>query len=206
MTALRSRARSDAASVVLDRQRMGERLRALRKSSGLTLKALSAQSGVALSTLSKMELGQISASYEKMNAVARTLGVDLSMLFAPAQEAAVWRGSKPVAVKSTVADAPRHDSPQYLYRLLAGEFPGKRMRPIHGTILARSLDEFPAYVHHTGQEFIAVLSGRLRICFETGETLELRRGESAYFDSGVGHVYLSIGRTDAQALSVMCEG
>jgi hypothetical protein len=45
----------------------------------------------------------------------------------------------------------------------------------------------------------------VRIQFETGELIELARQESAYLDSGVGHVYLSTGRADAQVLVVMSE-
>lgn len=185
---------------------MGERLRAMRKQRGLTLKALSARSAVALSTLSKMELGQVSASYEKFAAVARALEVDIAALFDPAHDTARAMAGKPLVVRSTLAAAPRHDSPQYRYRPLAGSYPGKRMQPMHGTIIARRLDEFPAYVRHAGQEFITVLAGRIRICFESGETLELGRSDSAYFDSGVGHVYLSLGRADAQVMVVMTEG
>lgn len=187
----------------LDRERMGERLRAIRKSHRLTLKALSARSQVALSTLSKMELGQISVSYEKFAAVARALGVDLAALFDPAGDAVAGLRARPVVVRSTLAAAPRYDSPQYRYRLLAGDFPVKRMQPMHGSIVARRLDEFPDYVRHPGQEFLTVLSGRVRICFESGESIELGRWDSAYFDSGVGHVYLSVGRTDAQVMVVM---
>ena len=66
---------------------MDERLRAIRKAQGLTLKALSAQSGVALSTLSKIELGQISVSYEKLAAVARALAIDVGALFDPRRRA-----------------------------------------------------------------------------------------------------------------------
>src|SRR3982751_4290801 len=73
------RTRRPAAS--LDREHVGERLRALRKSQKLTLKALSDRSGVALSTLSKIELGQISVSYEKLAAAAHALGADIAQLF-----------------------------------------------------------------------------------------------------------------------------
>ena len=83
---------------------MGERLRAIRKAQRLTLKALSARSGVALSTLSKIELGQISVSYEKLAAVARALDVDIAALFDPRAGAAPARGRRPVVVRSTLDD------------------------------------------------------------------------------------------------------
>jgi len=77
------------------------------------------------------------------------------------------------------------------------------MTPLHGTVVARDLAQFPDYIRHPGQEFVMVLSGRVRIRFETGESIELARHESAYFDSGIGHVYLSMGKADAQVVVVM---
>src|SRR5688572_17781577 len=65
VTMAASRSRKAA---VPDRVRMGKRLREVRKAHALTLKALSQRSGVALSTLSKMELGQITVSYDKLAA------------------------------------------------------------------------------------------------------------------------------------------
>ena len=202
----RSRARGRTTVAALpDRERVGERLRAIRKEHGLTLKALSAQSGVALSTLSKIELGQISVSYEKFAAVARALHVDIAALFDARAGAAPAAGRRPVVVRSTLAEAPRYDTENYDYRMLATEFPAKRMTPLHGTVIARRLAQFPDYIRHPGQEFVMVLSGRVRIHFETGEAIELARQESAYFDSGVGHVYLSTSKADAQVMVVMTD-
>jgi len=202
----RSRARERTTVAALpDRERVGERLRAIRKRLALTLKALSARSGVALSTLSKIELGQISVSYEKFAAVARALDVDIAALFGPNAGAAPNDGRRPVVVRSTLAAAPRYDAENYDYRMLATAFPGKRMTPLHGTIVARRLAQFPDYIRHPGQEFVMVLSGRVHIHFETGEIIELARQESAYFDSGVGHVYLSTGKADAQVVVVMTD-
>jgi transcriptional regulator with XRE-family HTH domain len=201
----RTSARTTAAALP-DRERVGERLRAIRKGQGLTLKALSARSGVALSTLSKIELGQISVSYEKFAAVARALDVDIAALFDPRAGAAPAAGHRAgVVVRSTLAAAPRYDAENYDYRLLATEFAGKRMTPLHGIIVARQLAQFPDYIRHPGQEFVMVLSGRVRIHFETGETVDLAREESAYFDSGVGHVYLSTSKADAQVVVVMTD-
>lgn len=188
-----------------DRAQMGARLRAIRKAKRLTLKALSVRSGVALSTLSKIELGQIAVSYEKFGAVAHALEVDIAALFDPRAEPAPGAG-RPVVVRSTLAGAPRYDEGHYAFRMLATDFAGRRMTPVHGTIRARSLDQFPDYIRHAGQEFVIVLAGRVRIRFETGEVVALARHESAYFDSGVGHVYLSTGRGDAQVLVVMSGG
>lgn len=186
-----------------DRVRMGLRLRQIRKAHALTLKDLSQRSGVALSTLSKMELGQITVSYEKLAAAARALQVDIAQLFDSRADASPSKA--PTVVRSTPADAPRYDADNYDYRLLATDYPGKRMTPLHGRVVARDPGQFPDFIRHAGQEFVMVLSGAVRIHFETGESIMLKRRESAYFDSGVGHIYVSIGKADAQVVVVMAE-
>jgi transcriptional regulator with XRE-family HTH domain len=183
-----------------DRRALGQRLRSLRRQQRLTLKDLSARSGVALSTLSKIELGQVAASYEKFTAVARALGVDIGRLF-EAQPAAPAAGP----VHTRFAETAGVDAGPYHYRLLAADYAGRRMTPMVGTISARRIEEVPESSRHAGQEFVTVLAGKLSILFEDGHALALSRGESAYFDSGVAHVYLSAGRGDAQVLVVMCE-
>ncbi|SDE08130.1 transcriptional regulator, XRE family with cupin sensor [Variovorax sp. CF079] len=180
---------------------MGERLRSIRKAAKLTLKELSARSGVALSTLSKMELGQISISYEKFAAVARALNVDISRLFDPA--ARRTGKAAPTFVHSALDSSPSYASDQYEYRMLCTDYPAKTMEPMHGRILARHENEFADFIRHPGHEFCMVLSGAVRIRFETGESVLVRRNESVYFDSSVGHVYLSVGKTQAQVVVVM---
>lgn len=193
-----------AATPEPDRVRLGLGLREHRKARRLTLKELSARCGVALSTLSKMELGQISVSYEKLAAVARALALDVGQLF-DARAPLPPGTATPTVVWSSADTTPTYSSGNYDYRMLAAGFPGKRMTPLFGRIVARELGQFPDFIRHPGQEFVMVKSGRVRIHFENHETIELGRQESAYFDSGIGHIYLSLGRADAQVLVVMSE-
>lgn len=198
------RARTPAAAPEADRAQLGLQLREHRKARRLTLKDLSGRSGVALSTLSKMELGQISVSYEKLAAVARALALDVGQLL-DARGAAPAGAQAPSVVWSSAETGAGYSSGNYDYRMLATGFPGKRMTPLYGRIVARKRDQFPDFIRHQGQEFVMVLSGRVAIHFETGESIELGRHETAYFDSGVGHIYLSLGRGDGQVVVVMSE-
>lgn len=183
---------------VVPREEVGKRLRAIRKARKRTLQMLSAESGIAVSTISKMELGQIAVSYEKFGAIARALQVDPSRLF----DAAATDPSEPhpTVVKSYVSS--EYISENYRYRMLAGDYPGKKMTPMLGLVVSRERQQFTDYVRHPGEEFVMVLSGSVKIEFETGEAIELKRNESAYFNSGVGHIYLSVGRGDAQIIVV----
>ncbi|MDQ8034711.1 MAG: XRE family transcriptional regulator [Bordetella sp.] len=190
-----------AADILADRKSLGMRLRALRKAGALTLRELSDRTGVALSTLSKMELGQVSISYEKFAAVARALEVDIGQLFGPAPRGA----GTPGPLRSTLADAPGYHTGPYDYKLLAAQYPARSMTPMYGRILARDAAEFDGFVRHAGQEFLMVLAGEVEIRYETGESLILARNETAYFDSGVGHLYLSRSAAPAEVLVVMSD-
>jgi transcriptional regulator with XRE-family HTH domain len=181
------------------KEEMGTRLRAERKARKMTLTDLSAASGIAVSTLSKAELGRIALSYEKFAALAQALDVDMSRLF-------MRDGGQPAVaptyVKNSLTDALDYVTDNYHYRVLLGEYPGKRMAPMLAIIESRSVSDFEDYIRHPGQEFAIVLSGKVRIQFENGESVVLKRFESAYFDSGMGHVYLNMSKRPAQVLAV----
>ena len=178
-----------AALPLLDRAVVGQRLRQVRKARQMTLKQLSEASGVPLSTLSKMELAQVSVSYEKLAAAARALNVDIAQLLRASGPV-----STPVPVTVVVDSLPAaagYSTGTYNYYPIAGDFPERRMTPAYARIIARERGQFDDFIRHPGQEFALVLSGRVRIEFETGEAVSIGPQETAYFDSQVGHIYLS---------------
>ena len=191
-----------AASLPAGKHEVGAKLRRARKARGLTLQQVAESSGLAVSTVSKAERGQIALSYEKVLKLGGALDIDMARLFmvgdAPAAPDA------PTVVKDRFADVQGYQTDQYVYSVLCGAFPGKKMQPLAAVINAREAGDFSATIRHPGQEFVLVLSGRVRILFENGESVELGRHETAYFDSGVGHVYVSLSRQPAQIVSGCC--
>ncbi|TDR45531.1 XRE family transcriptional regulator [Pseudomonas proteolytica] len=196
-------ASSSTAHPLIDRSQVGARLRGIRKNQQLTLKQLSERSGVALSTLSKMELAQVSVSYEKLAAAARALGVDIAQLFSPVKTAPNL--VQPTVVSTAIDSAAGYSTGNYDYHPMAGDFPGRRMTPMYARIFARELTQFDDYIRHPGQEFAVVLSGRVRIQFETGESISIGCRETAYFNSGIGHIYLAESEADAEVMVVMTD-
>lgn len=179
----------------IDHQAVGGRLREARKARGLTLVQLSERSGVAVSTISKAERGEIALTYDKFAALAGALQLDLSAVFSPlpadrmAPAFTAW-GRQVV-----------YDTPNYEYGMLAGQLAGKRMVPMLARIHARSAKDFADYIRHAGEEFVFVLRGSLEVRFENGQVFALDPGDSLYFDSAVGHVYVSTGKEEAEALT-----
>ncbi|RQZ10485.1 XRE family transcriptional regulator [Burkholderia sp. Bp9031] len=184
------------ASSQIDHKAVGARLRDARKAHGLTLMELSARSGIAVSTISKAERGDIALTYDKFAALAHALELGFDELFGRAQRAAGH-----IVPTFTAADQQMvYDTPNYEYHMLANELTGKRMVPMRGHVRARKLSDFPDYIRHSGEEFVFLLQGSLELRFETGKVFELKPGDSLYFDSSVGHVYLSTGKQPAEVL------
>jgi transcriptional regulator with XRE-family HTH domain len=181
----------------LDHKLVGGHLRQARKARGLTLAELSERSGIAVSTISKAERGDIALTYDKFAALAHSLELEFDAIFG--------RARKPVAgpIKPSFTAAGKqsvYDTPNYEYGMLANDLTGKRMVPMRARIHARAVSDFPEYIRHSGQEFVFLLSGKLELRFESGKAFKLMPGDSLYFDSSVGHVYLSLGKEDAEAL------
>lgn len=177
---------------------LGERVRALRKAKGWTLEQAAGQAGLARSTLSKIENGQMSPTYDALKKLALGLAISVPQLFTPAAQAQV--SGRIVVTKSGEGQA--HATATYEHELLAGALTKKQMLPYRATIRARDLAEFNGWVRHEGEEFLYVLTGVVRLYTEFYEPVELRRGDSAYYDASMGHNVISLSEEDATLLWV----
>ena len=177
---------------------LGERVRALRKSKGMTLEQAARQAGLARSTLSKIENGQMSPTYEAVKKLALGLEITVPQLFTPPSAAA--SDGRLLVTQSGEGDA--HPTPTYEHELLAEGMPAKQMLPYRARIRARSLDEFDGWVRHDGEEFLYVLTGVIRLYTEGFEPVDMRRGDSAYYDGSMGHNVISVSDDDATVLWV----
>lgn len=190
-------AEPEARTPHIDHKSVGARLRQARKSRELTLAQLSELSGIAVSTISKAERGDIALTYDKFVALAHALNVDFDTLFRRTEGKAV-RPFEPTLTRSGKQFV--YDTPHYEYGMIANKLVGKRMVPMRAHIHARRLEDFPDYIRHEGEEFVFLLQGKLELHFETGSIFRLDQGDSLYFDSAQGHVYISIGPADAEVL------
>lgn len=195
-SAPRSSARPSAAVHTLDRESFGRRLRAARKKFGWTLQEVADRSGVSVPTISRAERGQLALSYEKFSALARALKMDIGALFAEGDAPRGLQG--PVITRAGQGVAYRGQS--FTYEFLATQATGKQMSPILGTVHARAIHGPEDFARHEGEEFIYVLSGAIEVHFDTGQVVKLARGDSLYFDSRIGHAYISTSRQLARTI------
>jgi len=177
---------------------LGQRVRALRKSRGWTLEQAAGQAGLARSTLSKIENGQMSPTYEALKKLAVGLEISVPQLFTPPRDAKV--SGRMTVTKNGEGQA--HPTATYEHELLAGALTKKAMLPYRARVRARSFDEFDGWVRHDGEEFLYVLTGAIRLITEFYEPIEMRRGDSAYYDASMGHNVISVSEEDATILWV----
>lgn len=184
------------------RAAMGQRVRALRESRGLTLQALSDRSGLAISTISKIERGLMAPTYDRFSGLAEGLGVDIADLFA-AQETAFETGTvdiaRAIATRPTIDDSPT-------YEMLFSDVRSKAMRPMVGTLKPLQKMQFEKMKQYPGQEFLMVLQGTVVVQLEGRDDVSLAQGDAIYFDSGRGHFYAAEGEDDARILVVCTDG
>lgn len=177
---------------------LGARVRELRKERAWTLEQAAKQAGLARSTLSKIENGQMSPTYDALKKLAVGLQISVPQLFTPPKRDRV-NGRMSI---TTTGEGAQHATATYEHELLADSLSKKQMLPYRARVRARSMEEFDGWVRHDGEEFLYVLTGVIRLYTEFYEPVELRRGDSAYYDATMGHNAISISDDDALILWV----
>lgn len=177
---------------------LGERVRELRKARDWTLEQAANQAGLARSTLSKIENGQMSPTYDALKKLAEGLQISVPQLFTPPVRDQI---NGRMAVTKSEQGAFRATT-TYEHELLAEQLTKKQMLPYRARVRARSMDEFDGWVRHDGEEFLYVLTGVVKLYTEFYEPIEMRRGDSAYYDATMGHNVVSVSQEDATILWV----
>jgi transcriptional regulator with XRE-family HTH domain len=183
----------------------GSVLKGLRLANGWTLTEVSRRTGLPVSTLSKIENDKMSLSYDKLARISRGLDIDIGLLFST--KAALTPLSLATGRRSVTRAGEGRviETETYGHIYPATDLLNKRFVPIVAEIRARSLAEFPEMIRHPGEEYTYVLEGTVRLHTELYAPVTMEVGDSIYFDSGMGHVYLAVGPGPCRVLSI-CSG
>jgi len=158
------------------KESFGTKLRNLREKEGLSIEDLATQLKMRPSHLKKLESDEILPPVAEIITLARLLSVDPSA-FMGEKETGASRGKKRKEIATRTSD--------YAYEQLSSDSGDKNMMAFRVTIDPRSKHPKVGY-RHDGEEFIYVLSGRLKITVGK-KTSTLGPDESVQFDSGKPH-------------------
>ena len=170
-----------AASRTLE-QSLGIQIRLLRRHAELTVAELANSAGISAGMLSKIENGQISPSLGTLQAVASSLGVPLTQLFASFDER---RDCSFVPAGQGVSIERRGSKAGHQYHLLGHALGGPVVVEPYLITLREKAVSYTGF-HHAGVEFLYMLTGE--VVYRHGdETYHLRPGDALMFDSAAPH-------------------
>lgn len=181
---------------------IGLRLKKLRKTRKLTLLQTGHMTGVSISALSKIENGLVSPSFDIIKKICDGLDLPIEDLVSATAGEPAPRQAFGRKTTTRIGEGTQFTSGQYDYLAHATELSRKGMVPLEMRVRARSIEEFDHWSRHNGEEFVYVLAGAIEVHTECYAPFRLRWGESAYFDSSMAHLYVSVSDDDARVLSV----
>jgi mannose-6-phosphate isomerase-like protein (cupin superfamily) len=154
--------------------------------------------GLSPGYLSKIERSDKGPPISTLSNIASALGVDLSDLLIedtdPLKDSnlAIVRKDKRKIVQT------KGSFYGYEYEALAYNKLFKNMEPF---IISPAFDKETTFLHE-GEEYHFILEGTVEFHYE-GQKYVLNEGDSLYFDSGLPHTGISIGKKKARILAVL---
>lgn len=168
---------------------VGPRLRAIRRSRGVTLAALATETGLSESTLSRLENGKLRPTLEQLLPLARAHGVPIDDLVQAPLTGDPRIHLRPIRrFGLTVIPLTRRAGGIQAYKIVYPPADRAMTTPLQTQT-------------HEGYEWFYVLNGRVRFVLGEQELL-LNPGEVAEFDTRIPHWIGSAGAEPAELLTL----
>ncbi len=179
-------------------QQVAERLRSLRRSSGMSLDDLATRAGVSRAMLSQIETLKTNPTIAVLWKIARGLGVSFAEL--------IGAESAPKVRVSRLADA------RFLYsadehfksRPLLANVPGHKVEMYELQLDPGAEEQSEAHPAGTFEQ-VVVTAGKLAVILAT-ERYELEARDAVLFRADVPHIYRALGSKPFRGLSLILYG
>lgn len=164
----------------MNRKELGQKIKEIRKSKGMTLKDLSEKTELSISFLSLVERGLASIAIASLQSIAKELGVDLAYFFRMNNhdEKRIFRSYELKPINSETSNN--------IYFSMAGNFEDQKMDPMFVILFPGQMRSDINLISHSGEEFCYVVEGILTYIIEDRE-YELYPGDSLHLPSHIPH-------------------
>ena len=179
-------------------KKIGAKVKALRKHSGLTQRSLAESTSLSGGLLSKIENGLTMPSIPTLQIIASILKTDIGEFFLDEEEQG-YTISCPGERRVVVSRSAPHGKIAYELELLAEGMKDPFMEPAIVSHVGKER-EVEARTHN-GQEFMYVLEGKVKMTLGSKEYI-LKKGHAAYWNGNVPHKGISLGNRAARAIHV----
>jgi transcriptional regulator with XRE-family HTH domain len=174
---------------------VGQRLRELRTSQGLSSRTLAQLSGLNVNTLSLIENGRSSPSVNTLQQLAAALQIPLILFFE------VEKPRQRVAHQKSGERSMTRFKGGHLENLASG-LQMHVGQPLQ-IVLEPGTDSGPTPIVHTGQEFVFCLEGVLTYTVD-GVIYHLNPGDSLVFESHLPHSWGNYAKEVTRSLLILC--
>jgi transcriptional regulator with XRE-family HTH domain len=171
----------DGERQVVQRSKIGRRLRAAREAQRLTLAQLAVNSGLTKGFLSKVERDQATPSVASLLRLCDALGLSIGELFDDSGDHDLVRAGQYPSINF---------GGEGMDESLLTPSRERRLQVIHSEIHPGGGSGDEAYGLPADVEFVFVLDGRLDITLD-GRTRSLGRGDALTFAPGVAHTFVN---------------
>jgi transcriptional regulator with XRE-family HTH domain len=171
---------------------VGQRIKELRTTQGLSLRALAELSGLSTNAISLIERGTNSPTVSSLHSLSSALGIPITALFeqhGDGQVIHMKREQRPVSETEGV----RMEN-------LGSGLPNQQIEPFLMTIEPGG-SSTTSQITHSGEEFVYVLSGTLT-CRIAERDYDLEEGDSLLFLAMQPHIYRNRGASAARILVI----
>lgn len=180
--------------------KVGDRVRSVRQSRGLSLKDISQRTGLEISLLEQIEEGQVAPPLGNVIKLAKALDMKMGYFISGEEDRAytiVRRDDRKVISRY---DSKKGAQYGYEYESLAPHKKDRHMEPFLVTLEPAQTEEERS--SHDGQEFIFVLDGQMEVRLGA-ETHLLDPGDAIYYDSTAPHLVKCYGQKSTRILAVL---
>ena len=186
----------------VDPSAIGNRVKALRESSGLSLRDLSARSGVSAPMLSQVERGETSPTLAVAARISASLELRLSQFLRLDEDGAV------TVVRAGGRQHGGNARRGHRYEVLTAAQPGQRAELSRHTLAAGgatgAVDDPP--MHEPGSRETALIERGAVVLICDGEHHELGEGDCVTFDADLPHHFENPTAEEASFLAVVSAG
>lgn len=183
--------------------KIGDIIRTARINKGLSLKALAEKAGISEDLLEKIEVQDNRPSLELMTRFAEIFNIPVGTLIGDSTDSSfciVRRNAGTIVSRFSSAN---EKPPGYSYRGLGQQKKDRQMEPFLITLAPNEVHRTEPS-EHTGEEFIFVIDGRVKVTLLDHNDI-LGPGDSIYFDSYLPHTVVCDGAECATILAVIHE-
>ena len=173
--------------------RIGEKIKEIRESKGLSLQELSQLTGLSSAILSQIENHLEAPSLGTLLKITKALKVKIGVFFGKEEKDSftiVRKGQGEYVARFASKDGITRYG--YTYQSLGIGKANRKMEPFIVTLEEETVKNEKPYAHD-GEEFIYVLEGKIEVTLGENKDI-LEPGDSIYYDSTIPHLVKSVGK------------